>query len=513
MRRTQTKDTAICGDMSGSHDYVALQAQLQPNACAARDLTTGTKWTYRQFDRTASQFAALLRSRGVASGARVAALAKNRVELILLHLGCARVGAIYVPLNWRLSAGEIARLIEDAEPSLVVGDSMLSQALPDGLPIAEFARVAADQEPLPRESRDPDAPSLILYTSGTSGRPKGALLSERNIWHTALNFSLLGRVTHESAVLCDSPMFHVIGLITNIRPVLMRGGRFVVSDGFSPGRTLGRLADSALGITHYFCVPQMAAMLRADPAFDASKLRRLTGIFSGGAPHAADAIRAWTREGIAMADGFGMSEAGTVSCMPLDIALIESHAGSAGIVPPELRARILDERGGDCAPGQAGELIVKGANITNGYWRREAETQAAFTEDGWFRTGDIARFDADGFLWLVDRKKDMYISGGENVYPAEIEAALAAYPNLAECAVVGVPDERWGEVGHLVLVPAPDADLDLAAVLAYLEPRLARYKIPKHVSVMDALPRNGAGKILKGSLRTQIGTATSRWVS
>jgi len=496
--------------MSGADDYVALQAQLQPNARAAQDLTSGAEWTYREFDRAASQFAALLRSRGVGGGDRVATLAKNCVELILLHLGCARIGAIYVPLNWRLSAAEIARLIEDAEPSLVIGDSMLTQAQLNGLPIDEFARLATGHEPLQRESSDPDAPSLILYTSGTSGRPKGALLSERNIWQTALNFSLLGRVTHESAVLCDSPMFHVIGLITNVRPVLMRGGRFVVSDGFSPARTLDRLADPALGVTHYFCVPQMAAMLRSDPAFDASRLRRLTGIFSGGAPHAPDAIRAWTRDGIAMADGFGMSEAGTVSCMPLDIALIEAHAGSAGVLPPGLHARVLDEQGRECGPGQAGELIVKGANITSGYWRRDPETHAAFTEDGWFRTGDIARFDEDGFLWLVDRKKDMYISGGENVYPAEIESALAAYPNLAECAVVGVPDERWGEVGHLVLVPAPNADLELAAVLAYLERRLARYKIPKHVSVIDALPRNGAGKILKGSLRTQIGTATSR---
>jgi fatty-acyl-CoA synthase len=490
--------------MTGADDYVALQAQLQPDACAAQDLTTGTSWTYRAFDRAVGQFAASLRSRGVGKGARVAALAKNRVELILLHLGCARIGAIYVPLNWRLSALEIAALVEDAQPALIVGDATLVQAHLDGESLAEFSLNARKIEPLPRESTDQDAPSLILYTSGTSGRPKGALLSESNIWQTALNFSLLARVTHLSAVLCDSPMFHVIGLVTNVRPALMRGGRFVVSDGFLPGRTLDRLADPTLGITHYFCVPQMAAMLRADPAFDTGKLRRLTAIFSGGAPHAADAIRAWTREGIPMVDGFGMSETGTVSCMPLNIALIESHAGSAGLVPPGLRARILDGRGDECAAGQAGELFIKGANVTSGYWQRAEETKASFTEDRWFRTGDIARFDSDGFLWLVDRKKDMFISGGENVYPAEIEGALAAYPNLAECAVVGVADERWGEVGHLVLVPMTDARLDFSEVIAYLEPRLARYKIPKHLSVMDQLPRNGAGKLMKATLRAML---------
>lgn len=489
--------------MAAADDYLAFQAQLQPEARAAQNLT-GESWSYRAFDRAASQFAASLRSHGIAKGARVAALAKNRAELVLLHIGCARIGAIYVPLNWRLSATEIAALVEDAEPSLILGDTLLGQARLHGLSLEEFASRARDKEPLPREPADHEAPSLILYTSGTSGRPKGALLSERSIWQTALNFSLFGRVTHESVVLCDSPMFHIIGLITNVRPALMRGGRFVVSDGFLPDRTLDRLADPALGITHYFCVPQMAAMLRANPAFDANKLRRLTAIFSGGAPHAADAIRAWTREGIPMADGFGMSEAGTVSCMPLDIAQIESRAGSAGLIPPDLQARIVDARGEVCIAGQSGELCVKGANVTNGYWQRPDDTRAAFDAEGWFRTGDIARFDEDGFLWLVDRKKDMFISGGENVYPAEIEGALAAYPNLEECAVVGVPDERWGEVGHLVLVPASNADLDFTDIIAYLEPRLARYKIPKHLSVMDRLPRNGAGKLMKAVLRAML---------
>jgi fatty-acyl-CoA synthase len=483
-----------------SADYLALQAQLQPEANAAHDLTTQEHWTYAAFDRAASQYAAVLRSHGIVRGNRVAALAKNRAELILLHFGCARIGAIYVPLNWRLTAAEIANLVDDANPSLVVGDAALANAKLDGVPLEELASAARGADPLPRESMDTDAPSLILYTSGTSGKPKGALLSERNIWQTAHNFSLLGRVTHDSAVLCDSPMFHVIGLITNIRPVLMRGGRFVVSDGFVAARTLERLGSPALGITHYFCVPQMAAMLRADPGFDANKLRGLTAIFTGGAPHAADAIRAWCQVGIPIVDGFGMSEAGTVSCMPTDIASIESHAGSAGIIPPDVQARICDEHGKECRVGQAGELFIKGANVTSGYWQRPEATQEAFDQDGWFRTGDIARFDEDGFLWLVDRKKDMFISGGENVYPAEIEGALAGYAKIAECAVIGVADERWGEVGHLVAVPRHGAEIDFADVIAYLELRLARYKIPKRLSILNELPRNGAGKLMKANL-------------
>jgi fatty-acyl-CoA synthase len=330
------------------------------------------------------------------------------------------------------------------------------------------------------------------------------LLSERNIWRTGLNFSLLGRVTHESVVLCDSPMFHVIGLVTNIRPALMQGGTILVSDGFVPARTLARLADPELGVTHYFCVPQMSAMLRADPAFDPAKLRKLTAIFSGGAPLAAEAISAWARDGIPLANGFGMTENGTLTCMPVDLAIILANPGAAGVAPPGVELRVVDEDGEDCAPGRAGELLVRGPNQCCGYWRRPVESAAAFTADGWFRSGDIGRIDEAGMLWLVDRKKDMFISGGENVYPAEIEGALAAFPGLAECAVVGVPDERWGEVGHLIVVPVAGRGIEAGEVTAYLEPRLARYKLPKYVSVMEALPRNGAGKLVKGRLREML---------
>jgi fatty-acyl-CoA synthase len=314
-------------------------------------------------------------------------------------------------------------------------------------------------------------------------------------------------------------MFHVIGLVTNTRPVLMRGGSFVVSDGFVPARTLGRLADPDLAVTHYFCVPQMAAMLRADPSFDPDKLRGLTALFSGGAPHAPESIRAWCRDGIAIADGFGMSEAGTVSCMPLDPALIAMRPGSAGLVPNGIKAQTRDATGRECPPGVQGELFIAGPNLTRAYWRQPDATREAFDADGWFRTGDVACFDDAGYLWLVDRKKDMFISGGENVYPAEIECALAGYPGMAECAVVGVADERWGEVGHLFVVPlqnaaegspAPGASLEEPAILAFLEGRLARYKLPKGMSTLTALPRNGAGKILKGELRAMVRTAETQ---
>jgi len=485
-------------------DHVAAQARLQPNRTAAVDLASGRCWTYAELDETVARAVTVLRRRGLGQGARLATLARNRVLLAVLHLASARLGAIFVPLNWRLSPAEIAALVEDAEPALIVGDALLAAAGLQGLDLDALQAEIDAAEPEAAGPADRERPSLILYTSGTSGRPKGALLSERNLDQTAINFGRLGRVTHESVFLVDAPMFHIIGLITSIRPVLMHGGTILVSDGFEPARTLARLGDPELGVTHYFCVPQMAAMLRGLPSFDASRLRRLTAVFTGGAPHPAADIRAWLAHGIPVVDGYGMSEAGTVFGMPADPALIDARAGSAGLPMPAVFTRIVDDQDHECPPDVPGELLLKGDNVFLGYWRRPEDTAQAFTADGWFRTGDIALADAEGYHWLVDRKKDMFISGGENVYPAEIEAALADHPAIVECAVVGVPDPQWGEVGHLVATCREGAALELAGILAHLESRLARYKLPKGLTLVSALPRTASGKILKTVLRERL---------
>ncbi|CAN5223419.1 AMP-binding protein [soil metagenome] len=487
--------------MSGAIDHVGLQARLQPERLAAVELASGRRWTYAELDLAVARCAQVLVERGIGVGERVVSLARNCVELAILHLACARTGAIYVPLNWRLSPAEILALVEDAEPGLVVGDQELARVGLDGVSIDLLAGEIEAAAPLDLGPIDRERPSLILYTSGTSGRPKGVLLSERNLDQTAINYGRLGRVTHDSVFLNDAPMFHVIGLVTCVRPPFLHGGAILVSDGFEPGRTLARLGDPDLKVTHYFGVPQMAQALHSHPAYEPERLRGLTAIFTGGAPHPAADIRAWLADGIAVVDGFGMSEAGTVFGMPVDIAQIDIRAGAAGVAVPGVASRIVDAEGQDCPPGMAGELLLKGENLFCAYWRRPDETAKAFTEDNWFRTGDIALADAEGFHWLVDRKKDMFISGGENVYPAEIEAALAGHPAIAECAVVGLPDSRWGEIGHLVVVLRTGRVLSHAEVLAHLEPRLARYKLPKLTTVMDALPRTGSGKVQKGVLR------------
>ncbi len=492
--------------MADPVDHVGFHARAQPGELAALALESGRSWSWADLDRDIGACVRLLvETHGARPGDRIATLARNCVELVTLHLACARAGLIYVPLNWRLAAAEIKVLLEDCEPRLLLGDASLSAVGVGGLDLADFSARIQATAPLSLPAPNRDQPSLILYTSGTSGRPKGVLLSERNLDQTALNFSLVGEVDRQSRVLIDAPMFHVIGLVTSVRPALLQGGVILVSDGFRPERTLARLGDRTLGATHYFCVPQMAAQLRSSPDYRSSTLHGLKALFTGGAPHPAADILAILADGVPIADGFGMSEAGTVFGMPLSRPTIAAKAGSVGFGTSGVQVRIVDAADQDCPSGVPGEVLLKGENIFSGYWRRPAETRAAFTPDGWFRTGDIALRDDDGFYWIVDRKKDMFISGGENVYPAEVEAALADYPGLRECAVVGAPDPQWGEVGHCALAAHPGHDLDIDDLRELLRGRLAHYKVPKVFRIVESLPRTGSGKVVKSELKALLG--------
>lgn len=489
-------------------DFVRLHARARPDAPALIDAGTGRRSSYSELDRSIASAVTMLRGFGVGRGSRVAMLSRNSPELVILQLACARLGAILAPLNWRLSPAELRVLIEDCEPALLIGDASL-----DALGMVDVPTLAATEaavliersEPAWTDALEADLPSLMLYTSGTSGKPKGVLLTEANLFATAVNFTVLGEVSAGSAFLVDSPMFHVIGMVTNIRPALMTGGTVVVSSGFDPEVTLARLADPALGITHYFCVPQMAEMLRTAPSFDPDRLRGLKALFTGGAPHPAARIREWLADGIPVVDGYGMTEAGTVLGMPLSLPIIDRKAGSAGLLAPTIERRLVRDDGSDCDPGEVGELLLRGPNICAGYWRKAQETAKAFTQDGFFRTGDLAREDEEGFYYLVDRKKDMYISGGENVYPAEIEAVLKSHPDVAEAAVLGIADERWGEVGCAFLLLRPGASPDEASVRAACEGALARYKLPKKILFVEEMPRTGSGKVVKAELRKLFG--------
>lgn len=487
-------------------DPVSLHARAQPDRLACVDLATGRRWTYFALDEAIQRAVGVLEAgHGIAAGQRIATIARNSADLLILQQAAMRLGAIFVPLNWRLASAEQKTILQDCDPALLLHDSALDMALPKGcrpVEVAAFAaaveaRAPAARRPLPAD----DTPSIILYTSGTSGRPKGVIVTERNALATAVNFGVLGRVGNASIFLCDAPMFHVIGLITNLRPPLLQGGTVLISPGFDAGLTNRRLADPALGVTHYFCVPQMARMLRDHPDFAPANWTSLTAIFTGGAPNPAADINWWLAQGVRMADGFGMTEAGTVLGMPVETDRIARKAGSAGLAAPAICLRIVDDDGRDVAAGEPGEIWLSGPGITSGYWNRPEETARAFTADGWFRTGDIARQDGEGFVTLIDRRKDMFISGGENVFPVEVEMALLDHPDIAEAAVIGIADQRWGEVGRAFVVVKPGRVVDPADLASHCGARIARYKVPKEFLLTDTLPRTASGKIQKHILR------------
>jgi fatty-acyl-CoA synthase len=488
-------------------DPVALHACATPDKVACVDLASDRKWTYREFDMSIDRMAAWLdHDGGIRPGERIATIARNSADLLILQQSAMRIGAIFVPVNWRLSRQEQAQILADCSPTMLVTDedpgSIYLPAGCQAFSVATLAAGAAVSRPFARRELPPcDAPIIILYTSGTSGKPKGVLITGRNAFATAVNFGVIGQVGHDSVFLCDTPMFHVIGLITSIQSPLLQGGRVLISAGFDPVVTNDRLADEGLGVTHYFCVPQMAAALKGTANFEPQRWRTLKALFTGGAPNPPAMIRWWLEQGIKMVDGYGMTEAGTLLGMPLSRARIAEKAGSSGLPPPALSMRLVDDAGQVVEDDAVGEILVSGPSVTPGYWARPEETARAFTADGWFRTGDLARRDADGFVTIVDRKKDMFISGGENVYPVEVEAVLIAHPGVREAAVIGIADAKWGEVGRAFIVRIEGAAVTAEGLAEHCANAIARYKVPKEFVFIDSLPRSGAGKILKNLLR------------
>lgn len=487
-----------------SPDPVALNARLRPDARAAIDLAGDRHWTYRTLDADIQRAVTVLTDRGVARGDRVAVLARNCVHQIILQQALMRMGAIFVPLNWRLSEKELAQLLADCTPRLLFTDRDAFDG--GGIIVETMAMLVAAidaAEPAPvGPAHGAQDTCIILYTSGTSGTPKGALLTPMFLLTTGFNFGTLGDVDTGDTFLCDSPMFHVMGIATQIWPALIRGGCCIVSSGFDAERTNDRLGDATLGITHYFCVPQMAESLRHAPNFRPDTWR-LRALFTGGAPNPPAHIRWWADQGIPMVDGYGMTECGTILGMPRSLDIVRAKAGSVGLAGPLTTIRLVDADNRDVPVGTEGEILVSGPNVIAGYWNRPSEREPAFATPGWFRTGDIGLRDADGYVRIVDRLKDMFISGGENVYPVEVEAALCEDDTVREVAVIGVPCDTWGEVGCAYVVLAPGEVPDTDRLTRHCAGLIAKYKLPKKFRFVAALPRTGSGKVMKHVLRQQ----------
>jgi fatty-acyl-CoA synthase len=486
-------------------DFLSLQASLRPDATAIIDITNNRQLSYSELNTQVNALLNWFVEEDINVGDRVACLSRNRAEIVLLHLACGRAGVLFVPLNWRLAKEELSVLLADCTPKVLFTDQQSASFEFAATPIEQLLLLANSAKPGTTVGYDPEVASLILYTSGTTGKPKGIIHSEATIMESTINMMLLGQVNESSVFLCEAPMFHVIGLISCIRPALFCGGHLVITDGFQPDRTLALLQDPAYQITHYFCVPQMANTLRLHPDFSAASLKALKALLTGGAPHPEAQIRAWLDDGIPIVDGYGMSEAGTVLGMPFDKKLIADNAGFVGIHSHRTQVRIVNSNDKAVTQGQAGELQIRGKHLCIGIWQQAELFNACFTRDGWFRTGDIAIQNSQGFYRIVDRQKDMYISGGENVYPVEVESAVLQLPQVKECAVIGVADQIWGEVGCLYITYKSGAEpLKPAQLIDILKMSLAKYKLPKYIYTLDSLPRNASGKLIKSKLQADF---------
>ncbi len=511
-----------------AYDWLSHHRAQRPDAEAIRDLGSDRFFTYADLDARAEAMAAYLVSLGIGRGDRVALLAQNGVEYFDLQFACARTGSICVLLNWRLTVNELDYILNDSSPALLIHDAdfvdtatELQQrcgighllAIEGGQPDTAYEVALAHHRnaTVEREVLTHDDVITIMYTSGTTGVPKGAMITHgMNFWN-AVNLGVPMGISPDTVHLNILPLFHTGGLNCYSNPVLHAGGTVVLLKAFDPGETLSVLGDPAHGITHFFAVPAPYQFMMQHPDFDGTDLSNLRIAGVGGAPCALTIMERWSERGVALAQGFGMTET-SPACIALDPNDALRKVGSTGKALMHAEFRIVNDDGDDCGPDEIGELWVAGPNITPGYWNRPDATADAF-EGRWLKTGDAARADHEGYVYIVDRWKDMYISGGENVYPAEVENVLYQLPQVAEAAVIGVPNERWGEVGLAVLALAPDATLDRQAVIDHCVDRLAKFKIPADIAIVDVLPRNATGKVLKRELRAQFVDAEAPAIS
>lgn len=496
----------------GLGSWPARRARKTPHRTALRHEDTAL--TYGDLHQRTARLAHALRAAGVRRGDRVAYLGPNHPAYLETLFATGLLGGVFVPLNTRLAAPEIAYQLHDSGARVLIhapshaalveearGATGPRTVIPVGSAYEDLL-AASPAEPID-ETVTPDDTALVMYTSGTTGRPKGAMLTHGNLTWNAVNVLLDHDVRADEVALVTAPLFHTAALNMLTLPVLLKGGACLLVPAFEPGRILDLVARHR--VTFMFGVPTMYQQIARHPRWPEADLTSLRMLTCGGAPVPPSLIATYQARGLTFLQGYGMTEA-SPGVLFLDAEHAVSKAGSAGVQHFFSDVRVVRPDLTPTEPGEPGEVVVRGPHVMPGYWGLPRETTAAFT-DGWFRTGDAATTDADGYVTIIDRLKDMIISGGENIYPAEVENVLLSHPDVADCAVIGVPDDRWGEVGRAVVVLRPGAAPEPGALLAFLDGRLARYKIPQSVVVTDALPRTASGKLLKTRIRELHGTA------
>jgi len=500
-------------------DWAARGGAYWPSRVAVVDEASGRSFTYADLDRRSESVAAWLRARGVGRGDRVGALCHNGVEVLDLLFACGKLGAIFVPYNWRLAGPELDGFLGMTTPRvlfcsgelLAAGEGSVArtglgvQVVDVGLPGApgplyEEIIAASPVAPVREEALHAEDTWVLLFTGGTTGLPKAVRVSHRMAAWNVLT-TTVHHVRHEDVTVVHTPMFHTGGLFVHALPVLTLGGKVVLLRRWDAAQVLDLIPREKL--TVFFAVPTQLQEMAARPGFREADFSSVRLLISGGAPLPLHVPRLYREaHGIPVAQGFGMTEFGPNALM-LSSEEAEAHAGSIGKPNYFVDARVTDPFGRVAAPGEVGELCLRGGGLCSGYFGVDG---TALSDDGWFHTGDLARVDG-GYFTIVGRLKDMFVSGGENVYPLEIEDALYLHDAVGQCAVIGVPDERWGEVGHAFVVWKGWAKATEAELIAFLRTRLAGYKVPKRVEAVEALPTSSAGKILKTELRERVRAA------
>jgi fatty-acyl-CoA synthase len=516
-------------------DITAKRAALTPHRIAFEDAITGRTLTYAALEDRAARAATSFAELGVGRDDRVAILCRNRIEFFEIMFACAKLGAILVPLNWRAPSGELAPLLDDCMPKLLAygrEDAAVAAALyrPDlifvaldqyGPPASSPAGASSsdagagrrgaggpyyyeallnEHSPLVSEQRWlADAIWSLLYTSGTTGLPKAVIqtfqMAAVNAFHATQAFGVRGADRTANFL----PLFHTAGIHLLAMPTLIAGGTVRVLPSFDAERVLAM----APALDTFFGVPAIYQQLAQSDAFEHADLANVRAWGCGGAPLPDALVERFAAKGVRVCNGYGMTETGPTAFVAApEYAL--SKIGSVGKPQILLEARIVNDNGADVAEGETGEIWMRGAGLTPGYWRRPEENARTFTTDGWLKSGDIGRRDADGCYYVAGRIKEMYISGGENVYPAEIENTLAHHPDIIEAAIIGVPDARWGEVGCAFVVLRGDKVLDAVALTLFCRDRIAAYKVPARFIAVAELPRNASGKVQKQMLQPDV---------
>jgi fatty-acyl-CoA synthase len=457
---------------------------------------------------------------GIKKGDRVAVLMGNSNIFLEILFALSKIGGIMVPLNFRLATPELEFILNDSEPiMLIYSPEFLSVAdeLRDKIPsmktyICEmeggspgdllFGKFVADKsegEPDPGVEVILDDPHFIMYTSGTTGKPKGAVVLQGNTQWNAINAINMYTLGTGDVSLCCAPLFHIGALHASATPGLYAGQKLIIQRFFNPNESLKLIEKEKVNLM--FGIPVMFLFMTLDPDFEKTDFSSVNFFIAGGSPCPKSLIETFMEKGVTFNQGYGMTETATaITALRSEDAL--RKLGSCGKPVFHTDIRIVDLEGGDLPQGEMGEVLVKGPNVIREYWRRPKET-AETIEDGWLHSGDMGYIDEEGYLFLVDRKKDMYISGGENVYPAEVEDVIMSFDKVADVGVIGVPDKKWGEIGMAVVVKKPDTELTENEVIEFCKGKLAKYKIPKKVTFIDVLPRTATGKILKKNLRAQ----------